>query len=84
MSNLTLASLASSPTLITQSPRAIAEHFGLRQDRVVVLIIIALALIVAVGVAAAWWVACQNKGMYPALDMPSWNAGGTWKAYCKK
>lgn len=84
MSDLSLASLALPHTLVARSPRAVAEQFGLRQDRVVVLILIAIALIIAAGLAVAWWAACQNKGMYPALDMPSWNAGGTWKAYCKK
>jgi hypothetical protein len=53
-----------------------------RRDRWVTVVIIAIALVVAVGLVTAWWITCQNEGMYPALDMPSWNSGGTWKAYC--
>jgi hypothetical protein len=45
--------------------------------------LVPLALIVVFGVFTAWWIACQQKGMYPALDFPSWNSGGTFKAYCK-
>lgn len=57
---------------------------GTRRDQVVlILVIIAIALVVAVGLAVAWWITCQNKGKYPALDMPSWQTGGTWRAYCK-
>lgn len=55
---------------------------GWRQDRAVVLIVVALALIAAVGLAVAWWIACGNQGGYPAFDMPSWQSGGTWKFYC--
>ncbi len=57
---------------------------AVRADRWVVLVVIAIALVIAVGLAVAWWITCQNKGMYPALDMPSFNQGGTWKAYCSK
>lgn len=55
-----------------------------RVDRWVWIVAIAIALILAVGLAVAWWITCQNQGGFPALDMPSWDAGGTWKAYCAK
>ncbi|WP_194948749.1 hypothetical protein [Actinomyces trachealis] len=48
-----------------------------------VLIVIGIAVILALGLTVAWWVSCRNIGMYPALDMPSWQSGGTWKAYCR-
>lgn len=48
------------------------------------LVLIAIALLLAVGLITAWWITCQNKGMYPAMDMPSFSAGGTWKVYCRK
>lgn len=54
-----------------------------RRDRWVVVIVVSLALIAAVGLMAAWWISCQRKGMYPALDMPPLTGGGTWKVYCK-
>lgn len=56
---------------------------AVRRDNWVVLVVIAIALVVAVGLGVAWWITCQNKGLYPALDQPSWKEGGTWKAYCK-
>lgn len=54
-----------------------------RRDRWVVAVFISVALVVAVGLAVAWWITCQNKGMYPAVDMPAFSQGGTWKAYCR-
>ncbi len=54
-----------------------------RLDRWVVVVVIAIALVLAVGLAAAWWITCQVRGMYPALDMPSFQNGGTWVAYCR-
>jgi len=65
------------------TPGSLAAQFHIRRDSWVQLVVIGLALILAVGLAVAWWITCQRKGMYPALDMPSWNSGGTWKAYCK-
>lgn len=74
----------------TAVPRALAHlhrrHALARADQAgpAILIIIGIALVLAVGLAVAWWITCQNKGgLYPALDMPSWNSGGTWKAYCR-
>lgn len=55
-----------------------------RRDRWAVLVVISIALVLAVGLGVAWWITCQSKGMYPALDMPSFKDGGTWKAYCKR
>lgn len=57
---------------------------GLRTDKVVFLIAIAVAVVVVLGFAAAFLLYCQNRGAWPALDMPSWQAGGTWKLYCRK
>lgn len=54
----------------------------MRKDSAAVLIVIGLALVAAMGLAAAWYISCRNQGMYPALDMPSFQEGGTWKAYC--
>jgi hypothetical protein len=54
-----------------------------RTDRWAVFVLVPLALIVVFGVFTAWWIVCQQKGMCPALDFPSWNTGGTFKAYCK-
>jgi hypothetical protein len=57
----------------------------LRHDRFVWLIVIAVAAVVALGLATAWFIYCQNSGGgWPALDMPSFQSGGTWKLYCRK
>lgn len=56
---------------------------SVRKDPWVQLVIIAIALILAVGLLAAWWMTCQARGMYPAFDMPNWQNGGTFKAYCR-
>jgi len=57
---------------------------SVRQDRYVWLIVIAIAVIIALGLATAWFVYCQAQGGWPAMDQPSWVNGGTWKAYCRK
>ncbi len=49
-----------------------------------VLIAIPIAVILALGLATAWFMYCQRRGMWPALDMPNWREGGTIKAYCKR
>lgn len=81
-------SLLSRPLVATMNWLAapsVPDSLGVvRLDRWVQLVIIALALVLAVGLMVAWWITCQNKGLYPALDMPSWNAGGRWKAYCAR
>ena len=75
---------------LTGAALAFSARAGLVQtgrvnaDRWVFLVVIAIALVLAVGLAVAWWSVCQAQGGYPALDMPSFNAGGTWKAYCAK
>jgi hypothetical protein len=84
MSNLVLRGAIHSQAAFVDGVNLTHRMLVLKQDRVVVLVFIAIALIVALGVVTAWWITCQNKGMYPALDMPSFSAGGTWKAYCKK
>jgi heme A synthase len=55
-----------------------------RQDRFVWIIVIAIAVVIALGLLTAWFVYCQSRGGWPALDMPSWSSGGTWKVYCAK
>ncbi|MCM6762578.1 hypothetical protein NB037_09140 [Rathayibacter sp. ZW T2_19] len=55
-----------------------------RTDRWVQVVVIAVALVVVMGLLAAWWMVCQQRGMYPAMDMPSLQRGGTWKLYCRK
>jgi hypothetical protein len=53
-----------------------------RRDRAVWLILIPIAAVIAMGLFTAWFVYCQMQGGWPALDMPSWQSGGTWKVYC--
>ncbi|MCS5507230.1 hypothetical protein ACTHQN_00205 [Curtobacterium flaccumfaciens] len=84
MSNLVLNGALYSQSAITDRVESIRDRLALKQDRVVVLVLIAIALLLAVGLITAWWITCQNKGMYPAMDMPSFSAGGTWKVYCRK
>ncbi|MBF4615815.1 hypothetical protein [Curtobacterium sp. VKM Ac-1376] len=84
MSNLVLNGALYSQSAITGRVESMRDRLALKQDRVVVLVLIAIALLLAVGLITAWWITCQNKGMYPAMDMPSFSAGGTWKVYCRK
>ncbi|MBT1607856.1 hypothetical protein [Curtobacterium flaccumfaciens] len=84
MSNLVLNGALYSQSAITDRVESMRDRLALKQDRVVVLVLIAIALLLAVGLITAWWITCQNKGMYPAMDMPSFSAGGTWKVYCRK
>jgi hypothetical protein len=58
------------------------QSSAVRRDRWVVLVVIAIAVVIAAGLLVAWWAACQSRGLYPALDMPSWQDGGTWKVCC--
>ena len=53
-----------------------------RRDSYVWLIVIAIAIVIALGLMTAWFIYCRNQGGWPALDMPSWSTGGTWKVYC--
>jgi len=53
-----------------------------RRDSYVWLIVIAIAVVIALGLMTAWFIYCRNQGGWPALDMPSWSTGGTWKVYC--
>lgn len=64
----------------SQTSRVVA----LRHDRFVWIIVIAIAVVIALGLLTAWFVYCQSRGGWPALDMPSWSSGGTWKVYCAK
>jgi hypothetical protein len=57
---------------------------SIRTDRAVWLILIPIAAVIAMGLAAAWFIYCQSQGGWPALDMPSWTTGGTWKVYCAR
>ncbi|TDN43369.1 hypothetical protein EDF64_10839 [Curtobacterium flaccumfaciens] len=84
MVNLVLNGALRTQTSVADGIDAMRRRVTLKQDRVVVLILVAVAIVIALGLVTAWWIACQNKGMYPAMDMPSFSAGGTWKLYCKK
>ena len=53
-----------------------------RRDSYVWLIVIAIAIVIALGLMTAWFIYCRNQGGWPALDMPSWTSGGTWQVYC--
>ncbi|GAA1089246.1 hypothetical protein GCM10009605_28920 [Nocardiopsis composta] len=57
-------------------------------DAPVVVVILAaaafLAVVASIGFAAAWAYFCAQKGLYPALDQPPIDQGGTWKLYCRK
>ena len=57
---------------------------AIRTDRPAWLILIPIAAVIAMGLLTAWFVYCQFQGGWPALDMPSWNSGGTWKVYCAR
>ncbi|MFZ7088966.1 hypothetical protein [Curtobacterium sp. RRHDQ10] len=83
MSNLVVDTVVGLQIARARGLDAVIGRTEVSRDRFVV-VILAIAIILAAGIAVAWWAACQSKGLYPALDMPSWNAGGTWKAYCKK
>jgi len=55
---------------------------GIRTNRAVWIIFVAVAVVIALGLATAWFIYCQSSGGWPALDMPALNTGGTWKLYC--
>ncbi|MCD2499481.1 hypothetical protein [Microbacterium nymphoidis] len=59
------------------------RYLTVRQDRAVWLIIIAIAVIILMGLMAAWFAYCRWQGGWPALSMPSWTTGGVWKLYCE-
>lgn len=84
MGDLVLSRIVGTQLAVARRSESILQSPRIRQDRVLILVIIAVALVIAAGVLTAWWITCQNKGMYPALDTAPWNAGGTWKAYCAK
>jgi hypothetical protein len=84
--DLLIAKAAVAGTALSSKVRGRAESAVVSQfrtDRWAIFVVVPLALIVVFGVLTAWWIACQQKGMYPALDFPNWNSGGTFKAYCK-
>lgn len=67
--------------LATSAHTAINE--GCRRDRVVwVIVVIALAIIAAVGLAVAWWLACRAIGKYPVISVPAWGSAGSYRAWC--
>ncbi len=71
-------------TLRPASGTAAIQLGRVRVDRWVFLVVIAIAIVIVAGLAVAWWAACQGQGAYPAVDMPSFSTGGTWKVYCAK
>lgn len=60
------------------------RFLAVRQDRLVWLIVIAIAVVIALGLMTAWFIYCRSQGAWPALNMPSFSSGGTWKVYCAK
>lgn len=56
---------------------------GSRRDRVVwVIVVIAIAVIAAVGLLTAWWLACRAIGKYPTFNVPAWGQAGSYRAWC--
>ncbi|KTR94165.1 hypothetical protein NS220_10030 [Microbacterium testaceum] len=56
---------------------------GSRRDRVVwVVVAIAIAVIAAVGLLTAWWLACRAIGKYPTFSVPAWGKAGSYRAWC--
>jgi heme A synthase len=55
-----------------------------RVDQAAWLILIPIAIVIALGLMTAWFLYCQQRGAWPAMDMPSFSEGGTWKVYCAK
>ena len=41
-----------------------------------------LAMVAAVGMAGAWAYYCAQQGLYPALEQPPIDQGGTWALRC--
>lgn len=72
--------LLGAPALVQQTAEKM--HNQRRNDVVWLLIAIPIAAILFMGLIAAWFWYCQQRGMWPAMDMPSWESGGTWKLYC--
>lgn len=62
----------------------VREGGASRVDQAVWLILIPIAVVIALGLLTAWFIYCQSRGGWPAMDMPSFSAGGTWKVYCAK
>ncbi|MEX5305255.1 hypothetical protein RF644_05800 [Kocuria sp. CPCC 205258] len=74
--------LLTAPTLLRHRAEDVIDR---RQNDVVwALIVIPIAVVIALGLITAWFIYCQRRGMWPAMDMPSWSSGGTWKLYCKR
>jgi hypothetical protein len=70
------------PAMLLET-RSGLQNAARKNDIAWVLIVIPIAVVIALGLMTAWFIYCQNRGMWPALDMPSWSSGGTWKLYCK-
>ncbi len=75
-----LTLLFTAPVVI---PQQAADAMSRRQNDVGFLIVIPIVAVIAMGFVAAWFWYCQQRGAWPAVDMPSWESGGTWKLYCR-
>ncbi|GAB2726539.1 hypothetical protein ACX801_07495 [Arthrobacter bambusae] len=72
--------LLTAPALI---PQQAADAMARRKNDVGFLIVIPIVAVIVMGFVAAWFWYCQQRGAWPAVDMPSWESGGTWKLYCR-
>ena len=55
---------------------------GLRANHNPLLIVIPIALVVAMGLIAAWYISCRRHGLYPTLSVPAWKSAGNYRAWC--
>lgn len=85
--SLAVASTTAASTPVRGADRIAGALQNTRTNDAPVLVVIVaaaafLALVAAIGFAAAWAYYCSQKGAYPALDQPPIDQGGTWKLYC--
>ncbi|WP_292714742.1 hypothetical protein [Microbacterium sp. 13-71-7] len=67
---------------IERGRERIGASLTVRQDGFWWIIVIAIAVVIALGLFTAWFIYCRSQGGWPAVDMPAWQKGGTWKMYC--
>lgn len=82
INTLTLHAYSHSSAWLVTAPQR-AQNM-VRVNKAVFIIAIAIAVVLALGLATAWFIYCRRQGAWPALDMPSFRNGGTWKVYCRR